>query len=198
MLRGMSCSQSDFTLQLVGHRGCQTHLGKCIWLRFHGHGPLAWYILFFFKTEGFAEGRDVCGLCGTHCMYRQNTEALDWRRRLQAETCLVHCSCQSLLDVSEAVDDCGLGVTTSCTRSTAVFESKLNGVGGEWDEVTKNPIGAESAKKKKRKGRKRKQCPPTQRFGVWLWSWKLLACQHLKKKKKRGLFHWGPRQLCQT
>lgn len=64
-----------------------------------------------------------------------------------------------------------------------MFESKLNGVGGgEWDEVTQNPIGAESAKKK-RKERKRKQCPPTQRFGVWLWSWKLLACQHLKKRE---------------
>lgn len=35
-----------------------------------------------------------------------------------------------------------------------MFESKLNGVGGEWDEVTQNPIGAESAKKKIKREKK--------------------------------------------
>lgn len=63
--------------------------------------------------------------------------------------------------VSDTVDGCGFGVTTSCTRSTAVFESKLNGVGGVgvWDEVTQNPTGAESAKKEKQ--RKKKETVPS-------------------------------------
>lgn len=67
--------------------------------------------------------------------------------------------------------DRGFWVMADCNALTAVFESKINGVGG-WNH--KSSIGAESARPSQYRS-------PTMRDCIWPWRRKLLTCQHVYK-----------------